>query len=70
MVVLTGVWPAGAARGNGPEARAEQCRVYLDPATGLPVPAFEGRYGDNMLAVPAERNLPDSALLPLPATGR
>jgi hypothetical protein len=46
-------------------------RLYLfDPATGLPVPAFEGRYGDNMLAVPVERNLPESALLPLPATGR
>lgn len=46
-------------------------RLYLfDPATGLPVPAFEGRYGDNMLAVPVERNLPEAALLPLPATGR
>ncbi len=46
-------------------------RLYLfDPATGLPVAAFEGRYGDNMLAVPVERNLPESALLPLPATGR
>jgi hypothetical protein len=46
-------------------------RLYLfDPTTGLPVPAFEGRYGDNMLAVPVERNLPESALLPLPAVGR
>jgi FkbM family methyltransferase len=45
--------------------------LYLfDPATGLPVPAFEGRYGDNMLAVPVERNLPKAALLPLPVTGR
>jgi FkbM family methyltransferase len=46
-------------------------RLYLfDPTTGLPVPAFEGRCGDNMLAVPMERNLPESALLPLPAIGR
>ena len=43
-------------------------RLYLfDPGTGLPVPAFEGRYGANMLAVPVERNLPEAALLPLPA---
>ena len=42
-------------------------RLYLfDPSTGLPVPAFEGRYGANMLAVPVERNLPEAALSPLP----
>jgi FkbM family methyltransferase len=50
---------------------SQDYRLYLfDPATGLPVPAFEGRYGDNMLAVPVERNLPEPALLPLPAIGR
>jgi FkbM family methyltransferase len=50
---------------------SQDYRIYLfDPATGLPVPAFEGRYGDNMLAVPVERNLPEPALLPLPATER
>jgi FkbM family methyltransferase len=43
-------------------------RLYLfDSSTGLPVPAFEGRYGANMLAVPVERNLPEAALSPLPA---
>jgi hypothetical protein len=42
-------------------------RLYLfDAGTGLPVPAFEGRYGPNMLAVPVQRNLPEAALLPLP----
>jgi FkbM family methyltransferase len=42
-------------------------RLYLfDPSTGVPVPAFEGRYGANMLAIPVERNLPEPALLPLP----
>jgi FkbM family methyltransferase len=42
-------------------------RLYLfDPSTGLPVPAFEGRYGANMLALPVERNLPEAALSPLP----
>ena len=46
-------------------------RLYLfDPTTGLPVSASEGCYGDNMLAVPVERNLPEPALLPLPATRR
>ena len=42
-------------------------RLYLfDASTGLPVPAFEGRYGANMLAVPVERNLPEAALSALP----
>jgi len=44
-------------------------RFYLfDASTGVPVPAFEGRYGANMLAVPLERNLPEAVLLPLPGT--
>lgn len=45
---------------------SQSYRLYLfDPRTGLPAPALEGRYGDNMLAVPAERQLPKQVFSPL-----
>jgi FkbM family methyltransferase len=75
-MILLEVSDAGLkAQGSGRDelirfVEAQAYRLYLfDPATGLPVPAFEGRYGVNMLAVPVERNLPEAALLPLPRTG-
>ena len=67
--------PSLKAQGSSRESlihflESQAYRLYLfDPVSGLPVPAFEGRYGDNMLAVPLERDLPESVLLPLPATG-
>jgi len=58
----------GSSRGELIQLLESQAyRLYLfDACTGLPVPAFEGRYGANMLAVPVERNLPETALSALP----
>jgi hypothetical protein len=45
-------------------------RVYLfDPETGCPAPAAEGCFSENMIAVPAERQLPESVFSPVPWTG-
>lgn len=45
----------------------EYTPFMFDPYSGLPTPAGEGVHGDNMLAVPDGRGLPDAVYVPWPA---
>jgi len=46
---------------------AQSFRIYLyDRATGFPAVAGDGCFSENMLAVPAERSLPESIFVPVP----
>jgi len=73
LILLEANEPSLKAQGSSREEmirflESQAYRLYLfDPGTGLPVSASEGSYGDNMLAAPVERNLPETALVPFPA---
>src|SRR5207237_10745976 len=42
-------------------------RLYLfDPETGLPAPCSEGRFSENVLAVPPTRELPSNVFMNIP----